>query len=90
MKLLGTLLLACVVLAAIRATIAALFIAFAVALLWLACTLPRETLGFVAACAVGSLIQNHGLAFLAIVGLALIVKLVRPNQSSCSGGDPDA
>lgn len=90
MKLLGTLLLACVILAAIRAAIAALFIIFVVALLWSACARPRETLGFVGVCLLAGLIQDHGLAFLGVVALGLIVTLVRSNSSNTTDHDPDA
>lgn len=77
MKTLGFFLTACVVLAAIRAALAALVVALLVGLIWSAATRPRETATLFGLLIVASLVQNHGLAFLGVLALAVILGAFR-------------
>lgn len=75
MRTLGYLLLACMVLAAIKAALSALLVVLAIGLVWLAATRPREMTGLIGLLILSGLIHNHGLAtlgaacFLAVIGL---------------------
>ena len=79
MKLLGYLMIGCIVLAAIKAALAALLIVFAIGFVWAAVTRPKELAGLVVLLIAAGLIQNHGLAFLAVVGVAMIFGVWRKN-----------
>lgn len=68
MRLIGMLLLACVVAAAAQFVLGILFVAFCVLLLWGALTRPKETLGFMVLCIVAGLVQVHPWICLIVFG----------------------
>lgn len=72
MRLLLIFLSACVIFAALKAAIIALFILFLVSILWGLCLHPREVMGFFAYCTFLGLVSTHPLVSLLIVGLAVI------------------
>lgn len=75
MQLIGTLLVACMMLALLRMTIAALLISVCVLLLWGALYHPRETIGFMMVNAALGLMQLHpALSLAALCFGALLYK----------------
>lgn len=72
MRLLGFFLSACVILAALKAAVVALFVLFLIALLWGMFFHPREVAGFVTLCTALSLVSAHPVATLSIIGLVII------------------
>ena len=76
MRLLGILLVACVVLAAAQAVALALAVLLMVSLIYGLFTAPRETLGFVALLLVLGAFQAQPVACLAVIGLMIMAKVV--------------
>lgn len=75
MQLIGTLLVACMMLALLRMTIAALLISVCILLLWGALYHPRETMGFMMVSASLGLMQLHpALSLAALCFAALLYK----------------
>ena len=72
MRLVGIFLTACVVFAALKAAIIALLSLCLVSLLWGLYLHPREVMGFLAYCALMSLIGANPTLSLVIVGLVII------------------
>lgn len=72
MRLLLIFLSACVIFAALKAAIVALFVLFLVSILWGLFLHPREMMGFLAYCTALSVIGAHPAASLGIIGLAVI------------------
>lgn len=77
MRLLGIFLTACVVLAAAQAAAVALAILLLCGLIYSLFTAPEETFGFIALLVVLGAFQTYPLAFIGVVVLALMVKLIR-------------
>lgn len=77
MKVFGYLLGACVILAVFRAVAAALIIGLGLSIVIGVCVRPKETFGLLAFLLIAGLIQNHGLAFLAVVALVLIFGVIK-------------
>lgn len=76
MRLIGVFLSACVILAALKAAVVALFALFLIALLWGLCSHPREIAGFVTLCTVLSLVSAHPVTALStIVALTMLGRL---------------
>lgn len=73
MQLIGILLVACVVLALLRLTIAALLISVCILLLWGALYYPRETIGFMMISAALGLMQLHPALSLAALCLGALL-----------------
>ena len=76
MKLLGILLVACVVLAAMQAVAVALAVLLIVALIYGLFTAPRETLGFLGLLLVIALFQAQPVACLAVIALMIVARLL--------------
>lgn len=82
MRLVGIFLSACVLLAALKAAIGALFFLFLLSLLWGFYLHPREVVGFLAYCGFLALIGAHPMAALVIVGLAIAAgQWARPDSA---------
>ena len=78
MRLVGTFLSACVILAAVKAAIIALALLFLIALLWGMFLHPKEVLSFLTFCAMLTVFTAHPFACLLIIGAAVIfVQLVK-------------
>lgn len=77
MRLVGWLLLACVVVAAIKLTIIALLVAFGISLLWSTIHHPKEALGFVALGVIVGVTKIHPLVCLLAFGLAALMLSAR-------------
>lgn len=81
MKLLGIFLTACVVLATAQAAAVALAILLLCGLIYSLFIAPKETLGFIALFLVLGAFQAYPLAFLGVVAILAIAKLVgRQNE----------
>lgn len=81
MRALGYLLLACVLLAAVKVALAALLVLLAIGLVWSAATRPRETAGLIGLLILSGLIRDHGLGFLIVVGIAAFTGAVRQDRA---------
>lgn len=73
MQLIGILLAACVLMALLRMTIAALLISALILLLWAALYHPRETIGFMMVSAALGLMQLHPVLSLAALCLGALL-----------------
>lgn len=72
MRAIGTLLIACVALAVVKAAIAVLLLALAIALVWALCLYPRELFTMVTYITCMGMISEHPLIGLLLVGTAVI------------------
>lgn len=72
MRVLGTLLVACVALAVVKAAIIALLIVFGISLIWGLCAHPQEMFGFLALCALFSLVSAYPLLSLSTFGVLVV------------------
>lgn len=77
MRLIGMLLLACVVVAAAKFVLGILFVAFCVLLLWGALTRPKEALGFMVLSIAASLVQVHPWISLVVFGVGAALLTVQ-------------
>lgn len=85
MRLLGIFLSACVVFAAIKAAIAALFMLLILSLVWGVYLHPRETFAFMAYCGMLALIGSQPIATLVIVAVAIaFARVMSPARNSSS------
>lgn len=76
MRALGTLLAACVVLAAAQAAALALSILLMLALVYGLFARPRETFGFVGLCIIAGLVERQPLACIGLVALITIANAI--------------
>jgi len=76
MRLLGLLLTACVVVAALQAAAAVLVLMVLVGIVFGLVTKPKETLAFAAILAFASIVEKHPATLLAIVGITLTACLI--------------
>ncbi|MEL0156362.1 hypothetical protein [Sphingopyxis sp.] len=81
MRLLCILLSACVIFAALKLAIIALFVLFGVSLLWGFYLRPVEVAGFLAYCATLSVIGAHPALSLSIIALAVILSQIGKKPS---------
>ena len=72
MRTIGMLLTACVMLAVIKAAIVALLIVFGISLIWGLCVHPQEVFGFLALCALFSLVSAYPLLGLSTFGVLVV------------------
>lgn len=72
MRPIGSLLIACVALAIIRAAVVVLLLTLIIALVWSLCRHPRAVTGFLTYCAFLTMLSTHPLACLIVIGAAII------------------
>ena len=72
MRALGTLLIVCAALAAVKAAMLVLMLIFAIMLTWAVCVHPREMLGFMTYCGVFAIIGAHPAFSLSIITMAVV------------------
>lgn len=77
MRAIGSLLIACVALAIIRAVVATLLLVLIIAMIWAFCRHPRETFGLLLYCTIAGLISRYPIACLIILVAAIIVAPMR-------------
>ena len=73
MKLVATLLVCCLVVAAAKASIAILFAACILSLVWGAMFRPAQTFGFIGLCLLSALLQRYPGWCLAMAAIGLII-----------------
>lgn len=71
-RTLGRLLIVCAALAVVKAAIIALLIVFGISLIWGLCAHPQEIFGFLALCALFSLVSAYPLLSLSTLGVLLV------------------
>ena len=79
MRALGTLLIACIALAVVKAAMAALLLALAIALIWALCGYPREVFGLMAYCSIVGAISARPTLAISIIGLAILIGQLTKN-----------
>lgn len=79
MRALGTLLIACVALAVVKAAVAALLLALVIVLIWALCLHPREAFGFMTYCTVMGLINAQPTLVIAVIVLLIVVGQLTKN-----------
>lgn len=77
MKLFGIILAAAIILAALKVAIVVLLIGLVLALLWGLYYRTQVTVGFLAYCVIGSLMERHPLACIGMVTLLIVAGAAR-------------
>lgn len=81
MKIVGQILLACIVLTLLQYAVAAALVIAVLSLLWGIYFRTRETIAFVATLLIIGLISNHPVACIVVAGVAFVViKLAEPSR----------
>ncbi len=82
MKIVGQILLACIVLTLLQYAVGAALVVAVLSLLWGIYFRTRETLAFVATLLIVGLISNHPVACIVVAGMAFVaIKLGDPGQA---------